>query len=138
MMPDTTSLLGFYCQVMNPTVKSVAGWFWTLVTALWPWYWVGISVLLIGWTLVEILLKFGTSENGFSSTYNRIVGSGMYLLLQTLTHILLLKMFGDLIYCRPWSLVVHYLVFLLTGGFLHIIHFWPYWKIPFIGKVRFY
>ena len=132
------SLLGLYCQVMNPAVKSAAGWFWTMVTTLWPWYWIGIMVFLVGWTIIEIFLGPGTSENGFSPAYNRVVGSGVYLLLQALTYVVFIRVFGDLAYCRPWSLIVHYLVFFSTGGFLHAIHFWPYWRIPFIGKVRFY
>ncbi len=134
--PFSSGILGLYCQIANPTVKSLAAWFWTIVTTLWPWYWTGIVVFLIGWTVFEKLSGIGTSENGFSRAYNRVVGSGIYMFFQSLVYVLLLKILGDLAYCQPFSLGIHYLVFLLTGGFLHAIYFWPYWKIPLIGKVR--
>ncbi len=129
---------GLYCQAANSAAKSIASWFWTAVVALWPWYWAGIVALLVSWTLYEIFSGNGRSENGFSPAYNRVVGSGVYLLIQSATYPLLLKTFGDLAYCRPLSLVIHYLAFFLTGGFLHVIRFWPYWRIPFVGKVRFH
>ena len=137
-MDVTVTLTSQYCQFVDIFSKSAAGWFWAIVTFLWPWYWLGILTALGLWTFIEIYFGVGTSENGFSPTYNRVVGSGMYLLFQWLAHLCLVALFGELVYCRPWSLIVHYGVFLLTGGFLHVIHFWPYWRIPFVGKVRLY
>lgn len=132
-------LLGLYCQTVGSIPSTMAGWFWVAIKALWPWYAIGIIVFFIAWTLFEIFLDTGwKSENNFSPVYNRIVGSGVYALFQGLTYLILTGIFTQLVYCRPWSLVVHYFVFLLTGGFLHLIRFWPYWRIPFIGKVRFY
>ncbi len=129
--------LGPICQLISSIPKSAAGQFWFVVRFLWPWYWIWIVLFFTAWTIAERIIG-GSSENGFSSVYNRIVGAGVYALFQFFTYSALAYFWGDIVYCQMWPFVVHYFIFTITGGLLHISGFWPYWKIPFIGKVRLY
>jgi membrane-associated protease RseP (regulator of RpoE activity) len=70
------------------------------------------------------------SKNGFSPTLNIFVGSGVNLLIQTLTYGILKLIFGDAAYCYPISYFVHLFAFLATAGTLIGIGFWVYWKRP--------
>ena len=123
------------CGTLSPAVKSVAGSFWSLVVFLWPWHWLWILIGLVAWTIFEIITRNGSwhynSKNGFSPAYNVLVGSGTYLLLQTLVYFILQGAFGDGVYCQPWAYLVHILVFIFTGGLLNLTGFWVYWKLPF-------
>ena len=123
------------CSSLTASIPhSIAGILWTIVTTLWPWYWLVITVSLTVWIAYEIATRHGTahynSENGFSPAFNKFVGSGTYLGLQTLVYLLLKLIFGDVIYCMEWPLALHLVVFGLTGLFLHLIGFWPYLVEP--------
>jgi hypothetical protein len=121
-------------QLVLSVPQSIAGGFWFIVTTIWNAYWPFIVVGLVLWTLWELVTKNGgfhyNSENGFSPTYNRFVGSGMYLLFQWLTYELLTKLFGNEIYAYAWPYGVHIAAFLSVGLFLNLVGFWKYWKIP--------
>ena len=121
-------------QSVIPTVQSASGWIWFVIKSLWPWYWFLISILLVAWVIYEIITRHGrshyNSENGFSPSFNSFVGSGMYAVLQYFTHLVLDKFYGPVIYCKPWSYVIHIVIFLLTGGLLILSGFWVYWKLP--------
>jgi hypothetical protein len=131
-MSSTISLfLPQFCQaILGSTAKSSSVLFWSFVQALWPWGWPLIVVGLTLWIVFEILTRNGgvhyDSANGFSPTFNRIVGSGIFLLFQTLLYLLLHWLFGDGIYCLPWPYPLHAFIFGLTWLFLWSIGFWVY------------
>lgn len=118
--------------------SSPSGFLWAIIVSLWPWYWLWISLLIIAWVTFEIQTRNGTvhynSKNGFSPSFNRFVGSGTYLGLQTLLYLLFKLILGEAVYCMVWPWMVHALVFLSTGLLLHLAGFWPYLKEP--GKKR--
>ena len=113
---------------------TLASGFWLIVTTIWNTYWPFILIGLTVWTLWELVTRNGgfhyNSENGFSPTYNRFVGSGMYLLFQTGTYALLTKLFGSEIYAHAWPYGVHIAAFISVGLFLNLVGFWKYWKLP--------
>jgi hypothetical protein len=117
-------------QILGSPPASSAGTFWYFVQALWPWGWVWIVIGVALWLLFEILTRNGgvhyNSANGFSPTFNRVVGSGINLLFQTLLFLFLKKLFGDGIYCVSWPYDLHAAVFALTWLFLWSIGFWVY------------
>lgn len=121
-------------QLIWSIPQSAAGWFWLIATTVWNAYWPVILIGLTLWTLWELITRNGgfhyNSENGFSPTYNRFVGSGMYLLFQTGTYALLTKLFGNEIYAHAWPYGVHIVSFLSVGLFLNLVGFWKYWKLP--------
>ena len=116
------------------TPMTLAGQFWWLVTTVWSAYWPYILVFIIGWTIWELITRNGgfhyNSENGFSPTYNRFVGSGVLLLFQMSIYAILTKLFGHEAYLQVWSYSVHIVAFLSTGLFLNLVGFWKYWKLP--------
>jgi hypothetical protein len=135
-MPTSTlpSTIGLFCQIMAPSVKSIAGTFWDFVVALWPWGWILIVPSFAIWIAFEIATRNGNwhynSKNGFSPTFNIFVGSGTNLLIQSLTHGFLSGIFGDLAYCNPWASVLHIFIFIATGVLLNVTGFWVYLKLP--------
>jgi len=116
--------------VLEPAARSVAATEWVIVTTLWPWYWLLICVALAFVVAFEIATRHGSfhynSENGFSPAFNRFVGSGTNLGLQSLLIGIFHWLFGDIVYCLKWPYVVHGFVFLATGLALHLSGFWPY------------
>lgn len=114
--------------------QSIAGSFWFLVTTIWNAFGVYILIFLFLWTVWELVTRNGgfhyNSENGFSPTYNRFVGSGFFLLFQTGTYTILTKLFGHEIYVHVWPYPIHIFAFLATGLFLNLVGFWKYWKLP--------
>ena len=121
-------------QLIWSIPQSIAGGFWFIITTVWNAYWPFILVGLTLWTIWELITRNGglhyNSDNGFSPTYNRFVGSGMYLLFQTGTYVLLTKLFGNEIYAHAWPYGVHIVAFLSVGLFLNLVGFWKYWKLP--------
>src|SRR3989344_5681913 len=119
---------------MAATIKSGAVFFWTIVKTLWSSYWPYILMFLAGWVIWELVTRNGgfhyNSENGFSPTFNRVVGSGMYLLLQGGVYAIISKFSGNEAYYHIWPYSFHILVFLSTGLFLNLVGFWKYWKLP--------
>jgi ABC-type nickel/cobalt efflux system permease component RcnA len=113
-------------------VSSLSDALWTGIRYLWPWYGFLIVLTLGTWIFWEIHTRFTTtsfrSQNGFTPTFNRFVGSGTYLGLQTLTFLVLSTAFGNLVYCLKWPLGLHALVFLSSGLLLKYIGFWVYLK----------
>ena len=134
-------LLSNICQQsIIPSVNSASAWIWFAIESLWPWYWFLISLTLIAWIIFEIITRNGSahynSKNGFSPLFNSFVGSGTYALFQYFTHLFLNKSLGSGVYCRPWSYLIHFIIFLSTGGLLFISGFWVYWKMPGEKKKR--
>lgn len=115
-------------------VSSLSDALWTIIKYLWPWYGLLIVLGLATWIVWEIRTRFTTvnfrSQNGFTPSFNRFVGSGTYLGLQTLTFLILSTIFGNLVYCLKWPLVLHAFVFLSSGLLLNYIGFWVYLKEP--------
>lgn len=141
----TTSPLPIFlsniCQLtVIPSVESISAKIWFIIQFLWPWYWFLIILLITIWTIFEIITRHGNahfnSDNGFSPLFNSFVGSGTYILLQYLTYLVLESVSGPGVYCRPWSYIIHFVVFLLTGGLLFILGFWVYWRLPNGRKIR--
>lgn len=104
--------------------------FWFLVKGLWLPYWPLILLLLAVIIVYEIITRFGSSHynsaNGFSPGFNRLVGSGAYILFQAITYFVLHLFIGDWIYCYLWSYAIHLVAFGLTGWFLRAVGFWVY------------
>ena len=120
----------FLSQLAAATTKSSAGIFWQIVTSLWSSHWLLILVVIVGGAVFEILTWNGTahynSRNGFSPTFNRVVGSGTYLLLQTIVYGILHLLFGDSVYLQIWPYAIHAMVFSLTWILLRLSGFWVY------------
>lgn len=97
----------------------------------WPYILVVLAVIII----YELLTWNGrthyNSRNGFSPGFNRLVGSGTYLLLQALVYGVIHLIFGDAAYTHVWPYAVHLVVFASTGLLLNLVGFWSYWKPPF-------
>lgn len=132
---NTTFSIGNICSALSDSaVSSFSAMIWKIIVYLWPWKWLAIVVLISVWILFEIKTRFGTfhynSENGFSPSFNRFVGSGSYLGLQTLLFVVLKLIFGNIVYCFSWSYALHVLVFVSTGILLNVSGFWPYLKEP--------
>lgn len=126
---DAFSVKNFCSATGAHIPESVSGLLWTVITTLWPWYWLAIVLLVTGWIFFEIKTRNGTahynSKNGFSPPFNSFVGSGTYLGFQGLVYLFLTLVFGDAAYCIPWSYALHILVFAGTAHFLNAIGFWP-------------
>lgn len=133
-MSYTFSLSDFCSAITASSSTSGSAFAWKIITSLWPWHWLWISLALILWIIFEIKTRNGTahynSENGFSPTFNRFVGSGTYLGLQTLLFLIFKLIFGEGAYCMTWPHAVHAIVFMSTGLLLHLSGFWPYLKEP--------
>jgi hypothetical protein len=135
-MGTTTAIIlkDFLLQLMITIPKSTAGVLWQIISVLWTAYWPIILVFIFGWIFVEIITKNGdfhyNSKNGFSPSFNRFVGSGTYLLFQSITYAIIKSIFGDDIYIHIWPWIIHIAVFASTGIFLNLIGFWVYLKPP--------
>jgi len=116
------------------TIKSAAGFFWIIVTTLWLSYWPYILIFFVVWVIWELVTRNGgfhyNSENGFSPTFNRVVGAGVYFLFQGVVYLVISKFFGIDVYIHIWPYPIHLVIFLLTGFFLNLVGFWKYWKLP--------
>ena len=134
--PESVSqmLAQIFKVAIASTVQSGAAFLWTIVKTLWSSYWPYILIFLIGWAIWELITRNGgfhyNSENGFSPTFNRVVGSGVYLLFQGGVYLVVSKIFGSDAYAHIWPYPIHIAVFLLTGLFLNLVGFWKYWKLP--------
>ena len=124
----------FLFQILAETTKSTAGLFWTVIKSLWLSYWPTILPILVFWVIYEVITRNSNmhynSKNGFSPTFNRVVGSGVYLLLQAIVYMILHFIFGDSVYTHYWPYVLHLLVFISTGLLLNLSGFWVYFKPP--------
>ncbi len=133
---ESNQILTEVCKALTYSIPdSIGSIFWAIVSALWSWYGVLIIIFLIVLVVIEIVTRNGNlhynSENGFSPTFNIVIGSGTFSLFQVLTYLVLEWLFGGGVYCRPWSYLIHTFVFFGTGGFLNLIGFWVYWRMPF-------
>ena len=117
-------------QIFDFGEKSSAAQFWQIITVFWSEYWLWILTGLIVWIIYEVLTRHGNahynSKNGFSPTFNKVVGSGMYLLFQSITYFVLTFIFGAGIYCTVLPYFIHPIIFFLTWVFLIAINFWIY------------
>ena len=124
------SVLGSLCQAVGVGTKSASGIIWLLIKTLWPWYWLGIIAALIIWSVFEFATRSGSSANGLSPVYNKFIGNGLYLLSQWLVNLGLVKAFGDVAYCEPFSYIAHITAFLAVGFLLNVTGIWVYWRLP--------
>ena len=127
--------VGNICQLfIIPTEKSLFSMFWSVISFLWPWYWFAIIVGLTLWIYYEIKARNGNahynSENGFSPTFNRVVGSGTYFFQQGFVYLIFKILIGVGAYCLPLPYIIHILVFLSTGRLLNFVGFWPRLERP--------
>jgi len=135
-MESITSIFGpdFLYKILVGATKSTASMFWSIVTSLWSNYWQIILPIIGLWIVYEVITRNGSihynSKNGFSPTLNRVIGSGTYLLLQTIFYLILHFVFGDNIYTYSWTYILHVIIFVLTGFLLNLSGFWVYWKTP--------
>lgn len=118
------------CEIATFSLtQSKSYYIWKVITFLWPWYGLIIILALGLWITFEIYTRHGNvhynSDNGFSPTFNRFVGSGTYLGLQTILYFLFSFIFSDAIYCYIWPFAIHLVIFLSTGLLLHLSGFWP-------------
>lgn len=120
----------FLPALAEASTKSGAGIFWQIVTSTWHDHWLLIILVIVGWVLFEIVTRNGgahyNSRNGFSPTFNRVVGSGVYLLLQAIVYLIIRFFFGDEVYTHVWPYGVHAVVFGLTKLLLLAVGFWVY------------
>lgn len=135
MDPQLTNSFGEICSIVSDMfVSSFADALWTAIRYLWPWYWLLIILALIAWVTWEIRTRHTTvsfrSQNGFTPTFNRFVGSGAYLGTQTLIFLILTSLLGNYVYCLKWPAALHLLTFFFSGWFLNYIGFWVYLKEP--------
>lgn len=118
-----------YCSLTDvPTSQSPAGAFWQGFLGLWADFWPYLIIILGLIVASEFLTRHRNpynSANGFTPDFNRLVGSGSYMLLQVLVYIAIKFIFGDIAYCFPWPYIAHVAVFSLNFAILHGIGFWP-------------
>lgn len=132
----TTTIFGtapadFVIQMFELAGKSTAGKFWGLVELLWSNYWPYIVLILTVIVVYELLTWNGNwhynSRNGFSPSFNRLVGSGVFALYSAIFFAFIHFVFGDSVYLRQiWPYVVHAMAFPLTWITLRKIGFWVY------------
>jgi len=135
MKLDFYTTLGEACSIASDMfISSFSDALWTTIRYLWPWYWFLILIALGAWVIFEIRTRYTTvnyrSQNGFTPTFNRFVGSGTYLSLQTILFLILTTIFGTYAYCLKWPIALHLLIFLGSGLLLNYIGFWVYLKEP--------
>ncbi|HUO50563.1 MAG TPA: hypothetical protein VMU25_03335 [Candidatus Paceibacterota bacterium] len=137
-MIGTTTPVQFVVQIVAQIpvmlAQTTAHMFWMIVTTLWAAYWPYILVVMTVWVVIELVTRNGglhyNSENGFSPTFNRVVGSGVLILFQAGIYALIRWLFGDDSYLHIWPYPVHIAGFFLTGLFLNLTGFWVYWRLP--------
>jgi hypothetical protein len=122
---------GDVCSMISVSaVSSVSAFLWQVILFLWSWHWIPIFLALTAWVIWEIITRNGTvhynSDNGFSPSFNRFVGSGTYLGFQTIVFLIFKLVIGNTAYCLVLPYFIHLIVFISTGLFLHLIGFWPY------------
>lgn len=117
-------------QIFSSGQASPTAMLWHVIATVWSGHWPWIVAVLIIWIIFEFFTRNGTahynSKNGFSPTFNTVIGSLVYFLFQTLAYFLLTLIFGSGIYCTPLPYIVHPIIFYLTWRFLIKIKFWVY------------
>lgn len=129
-MPSLASP-SFALFILEQAGKSGAAFMWAFVGKFWSQYWEVILLFFVLWVGFELLTRNGgvhfNSANGFSPTFNRVIGSGTYLLLQAGVFLIIRKLTGEGVYFRHfWPLSLHILVFISTGFLLRRVRFWKY------------
>ncbi len=122
-------ILNNFCKLTDtPTSQSPAGVFWQSALGLWSDFWPYVLLIIGVIVLSESLTRHKNpynSANGFTPAFNRLVGSGSYMLLQIMVYVSIRFIFGDVAYCFPWPYIAHIAVFSLNFTILHGIGFWP-------------
>lgn len=131
MATTTPFALDFLLELLGAIGKSTAGLFWQVVTILWSNYWPYILIILALIVVYELLTWNGgwhyNSQNGFSPGFNRLVGSGFFLLYSTIFFGFIHLVFGNNVYLdQMWPYVIHALAFPLTWLTLKGVGFWVY------------
>lgn len=118
------------CPMISSLEVSARGAAWDLLASLWAPYWWIITPAIIIWLLYELATRNGSShynsQNGFSPAFNVFVGSACYFITTLLINGAFVKLFGDAIYCKPISYIVHLISFALVGIALLTSGFWKY------------
>lgn len=118
-------------QIAILSGKSFAGAFWHILTTLWNSYWPYLLLILVIIVIYELITWNGAwhynSRNGFSPFFNRLVGSGVFLLYSSIFYGFIHFFFGIEVYFQyvlPYF--AHALAFPLTWVTLRKIGFWVY------------
>lgn len=118
-----------FCSISDvPTSQSMLGQFWKGIISLPSDMLLFIVAGFCLIVLMEIITRNKNSynsANGFTTNFNRMVGSLTYAVLQILTYLVVFHLIGNGAYCLPWPYVAHAAVFASTWWILHIIGFWP-------------
>lgn len=135
---EITSVLPTLCELGQSLFGSTYSFLWSIVIQFGLWKDILVVIFVIAWIAWEIGTKNKhkrNSENGFTASFNRFIGASGYFWFQALIYFGLKLIFTDAIYCFKWPYALHSIIFLLNGFILHIIGFWPYWKV-FGKKIR--
>jgi hypothetical protein len=142
-MNDYSALLGNMCQACSIALSSsLSSFVWQIISFIWPWHWIWITIILFGWIIWELITRYKdvhyNSANGFSPTFNKFVGSGSYLLTQTILFMILNSAYGEMVFCFRLTYVLHAASISIVGLTLHFSGFWPYLSEPGRKRVRRY
>jgi len=116
----------------------------TAISAVWLWisysflhYWYIIIPAIVIWVVIEIFTRNThsyNSDNGFTPTFNRFVGGGVFYIFSAMFHFILSLFIGKGIECGLIWINSFYLIpYISAGFFLHGIGFWPYMMLPIIN-----
>ncbi len=102
---------------------------WEIINSLSAYY-LFIILALFLWIIFELFTKNGTthynSVNGFSPTFNKFIGSGVYFLYFNLFLVIPVLIFGEIVYCITLPFITHLLIFFLVKITLLKLNFWKY------------
>ncbi len=106
-------------------------------------YWYIVFPVIICWILVEVITRNNhdyNSDNGFTSAFNSFIGGAVFYLSEEAIQFIFKLILGDTASCITLFTSSFYLLpFITTGLFLHLVRFWPYWRLPFTRKkIRLY
>lgn len=131
-------------QALAPLCSAIGDIPGTLISSVWFWisfaftrYWYVIIPAIVIWVVIEIFTNGShkyNSDNGFTPTFNRFVGGGVFYIFSAVFHFILSFIIGGWTDCSLLFIDVAYLVpFVGTGLFLHGIGFWPYMMLPILN-----
>jgi hypothetical protein len=128
------------CELASSIPHTAIGWAWFWIFTFAKVTWFLPVVALVVWAFFELRnFKLRRDSNGCSWVFNKFVGGGFFLLFETAIDFLLVLAEGQTGHCVLLTNGFYLLPFILTGFFLHICHFWPYWKLPLIHqRIRLY
>jgi hypothetical protein len=131
------------CSAWGDVPHTVISSVWTIIKYGFSHYWYIIIPAIVLWVIYEISTKnthYYNSDNGFTPLFNSFIGGGVFCLFEALIYFFLILFVGKIAPCTTLFMSSFYLLpFIMTGLFLHLTRFWPYWKLPLIrAKIRLY